>query len=125
MADSGPGRKARASLLGNQDRALVAKHIAAEMAKRGLTQAKLAEIAAYDERTIRNVLKGLPVKDLTLYEISASLQIDLSRLSLSEPFGSADHKPSPEWHGPAVAVLPFVNISDDARQDYFVDGMVE
>jgi adenylate cyclase len=125
MADSGPGRKARASLLGNQDRALVAKHIRAEMAKRGLTQAKLAEIAAYDERTIRNVLKGLPVKDLTLYEISASLQIDLSRLPLSEPFGSADHKPSPESHGPAVAVLPFVNISDDARQDYFVDGMVE
>ena len=59
------GPKAKVSLVANQDRGLVAKRIRAEMAKRGLTQAKLGEISAYDERTIRNVLKGLPVKDST------------------------------------------------------------
>ena len=50
-------------MVANQDRGLIGKHIRAEMAKRGLTQAKLGEISAYDERTIRNVLKGLPVKE--------------------------------------------------------------
>jgi adenylate cyclase len=95
------------------------------MAKRGLTQAKLGEISAYDERTIRNVLKGLPVKDATLYEICASLQIDLSKLPLSDPRGSADRKPDHDTERASVAVLPFLNISGDAGQDYFVDGIVE
>jgi len=95
------------------------------MAKRGLTQAKLAEIAAYDERTIRNILKGLPVKDVTLYEVCASLEIDLSKLPLSEPLGSSDHAAIPQSQGATVGILPFVNMSGDARQDYFVDGIVE
>ena len=62
-------RKQRASLVADKDRNLVARQIRVEMAKRGLTQAKLGEISAYDERTIRNILKGQPVKDTTLYEI--------------------------------------------------------
>jgi len=125
MADSGPDRNPRASLVANQDRAVVGRHIRVEMARRGLTQGKLAEIAAYDERTIRNVLKGLPVKDVTLYEVCASLDIDLSKLPLSKPPGSANHSAIPQSHGAAVGILPFANISGDAHQDYFVDGIVE
>jgi adenylate cyclase len=124
MAAPSPDRKLRVSLVANQDRGLIGKHIRAEMAKRGLTQAKLGEISAYDERTIRNVLKGLPVKDSTLYEICASLEIDLSKLPLSEPLGLTDRKPN-DMERASVAVLPFQNLSRDATQDYFVDGIVE
>jgi adenylate cyclase len=123
MEDSGQNRKERASLVASQDRSLIARHIRAEMAKRGLTQAKLGEISAYDERTIRNVLKGLPVKDVTIYDICASLQIDLSKLPLS--LGPADRKQTLEAKRASVAVLPFMNIGGDAKKDYFVDGIVE
>ena len=125
MAGPDSSRGERVRLVANQDRGFIAKLIRTEMAKRGLTQAKLSEICAYDERTIRNVLKGLPVKDMTLYEICASLQIDLSKLPLSPSLGPTDSKPSPRTERPSVAVLPFLNISGDSKQDYFVDGIVE
>lgn len=125
MADTNPGRGGRASLVADQDRGLIAKRIRQEMAKRGLTQAKLGEISAYDERTIRNVLKGLPVKDVTLYEICASLQVDLSRLQSSNLIGPANRKPGTETKSASVAVLPFLNLGDDPKADYFVDGVVE
>jgi len=31
----------------------------------------------------------------------------------------------PRLDGPSIAVLPFLNLSDDAKQDYFSDGMTE
>lgn len=70
-------------------------------------------------------MKGRSVKDSTLYEICASLQIDLSKLPLEKPFGYADQKPSFETEKAAIAVLPFLNLSGDPSQDYFVDGIVE
>lgn len=42
--------------------------------------------------------------------------------------GSAEPKPSPALplpDKPSIAVLPFQNMSGDAEQDYFADGMVE
>ena len=105
MADSGLGRKQRVSLVANQDRGLVAKRIRAEWPS-AASRKRSSAMSAYDERTIRNVLKGLPVKDSTLYEICASLQIDLSKLPLSEPFGLADRKPN-DMEKASVAVLAF------------------
>jgi adenylate cyclase len=39
--------------------------------------------------------------------------------------GSADAKPLPLPDKPSIAVLPFQNMSGDAEQEYFADGMVE
>ncbi len=95
------------------------------MAKRGLTQAKLGDISSYDERTIRNVLNGRPVKDSTLYEICASLQIDLSK-PLDDPASEAAGRPARrDGDRASIAVLPFLNLSKTPDQDYLVDGIVE
>jgi adenylate cyclase len=123
MPDSGPRRRQR--LVANQDRALIARRLSAEMAKRGLTQARLGDLSAYDERTIRNILKGLPVRDATLFEVCASLQIDLAKLPLSEPLGEFDPTSPAETETASIAVLPFANLSRDERQDYLVNGIVE
>ena len=40
--------------------------------------------------------------------------------------GGDPHKPSPEiTDKPSIAVLPFLNLSADPEQDYFIDGIVE
>lgn len=119
------GRKQRASLVADKDRDIVARQIRVEMAKRGLTQAKLGEISAYDERTIRNILKGLPVKDSTLYEICASLKIDLSKLLQGFQRETPNRETGRKAERASIAVLPFSNMSGNAGQDYLVDGIVE
>jgi TolB-like protein len=44
------------------------------------------------------------------------------------PADAAELRPSDSWplpDKPSIAVLPFANMSDDAEQEYFADGMVE
>ena len=41
------------------------------------------------------------------------------------PTAAAAAAPSPAQEKPSIAVLPFDNMSGDAEQDYFADGMVE
>lgn len=108
-------------VLKSADRSRVAAAIRTEMANRGLTQVKLSELTAYDERTIRNVLKGLPVRDRTLYEICASLELK------PPPFGGErlDGRRSIRGDIASVAVLPFSNLSTEPSQEYFVDGLVD
>jgi adenylate cyclase len=44
---------------------------------------------------------------------------------VQELLAEARHPPLPLPDKPSIAVLPFQNISGDAEQEYFVDGMVE
>lgn len=88
------------------------------MTRRGLTQVRLGEMACYDARTIRNVLNGLPVRDTTLFDLCATLKLELPQLAKAKV-------PGLDGAGPSVAVLPFLNLSGDTEHDYLVDGAVE
>lgn len=44
---------------------------------------------------------------------------------VGDPDKPAPDRPLPLPDKPSIAVLPFVNLSGDAEQDYFADGMVE
>lgn len=66
-----------------EDRALVAKRIGFEMARRGMSQAQLAALSGYDVRTLRTALKAGPVKDATLAALCAPLGIDIEKLTHS------------------------------------------
>ena len=48
-----------------------------------------------------------------------------SAKSAGQPASTAEGKPLPMPDKPSIAVLPFQNMSGEAEQDYFADGMVE
>jgi TolB-like protein/Flp pilus assembly protein TadD len=62
------------------------------------------------EQTLKNIERRVRVYRMELDQGNATLQI-ASNLALPD--------------GPSIAVLPFQNMSGDAEQDYFCDGMVE
>jgi transcriptional regulator with XRE-family HTH domain len=87
-----------ASLLTSVQREAFVRRVRLEMAKRGLTRSALAEIADCKERTLGNLLAGLPVRDATIAGIARGLAIDLDTL-LGAPAGGHTHPP--EAHGRA------------------------
>jgi adenylate cyclase len=46
-------------------------------------------------------------------------------ISVLRKAGIPEHPPLPLPHKPSIAVLPFTNLSDDPKQEYFVDGMTD
>jgi TolB-like protein len=63
------------------------------------------------EQTVKNIAR--PIRTYRLRHDSVSGNASLARPSLSLP------------DKPSIAVLPFQNMSEDAEQEYFADGMVE
>ncbi len=64
----------------------------------------------------RETLKNVEAP-MHIYEVFTTLKVDSSKISIKEP--------SPESLGKSIAVLPFVNMSNDPDQDYFCDGISE
>jgi TolB-like protein len=68
------------------------------------------------EKTVRRCLAKKPsARYQTMSEVKASLErvfAEMPKISVAEP-------------QPSIAVLPFVNMSDDKEQEYFSDGLAE
>src|SRR5689334_15029058 len=99
---------------------------------RGQSNKAICRALGLAEPTVKNhvsaILKALNVASRT----EAVVRVGALGWQLPAPAGSGPAAASPGGQvtpslpdKPSIAVLPFTNLSGDAAQDYFVDGMVE
>jgi len=95
-------------------------HLAIANAALGRIEAAKSHIEKLQKRLGRPVYAGLwrtmfPIKDRAVVE---------DRIALLIQAGMQEYPPGKEPK-PAIAVLPFANLSDDKEQEYFADGMTD
>ena len=99
---------------------------------RGQSNKAICRTLGLAEPTVKNhvsaILRALNVESRT----EAVVRVGALGWDLPTPAGSAQPKPQQNTPGtpslpdkPSIAILPFTNLSGDAAQNYFVDGMVE
>jgi adenylate cyclase len=85
--------------------------------------------AVYISRTIRDFVDGTPelvLEDLGERELkNIARLVQVFRIAPPQAAGAAQAGPPAVPHKPSIAVLPFTNMSGDAEQEYFSDGISE
>ena len=90
------------------------------------TRINAARSAVDDSGSQQRLIRTFPRKGLRFTgSVHVVLQEDVERQSaIRPPTATAAPSLSPP-DKPSIAVLPFTNMSDDRRQDYFADGMAQ
>src|SRR5204863_6819517 len=85
--------------------------------------------AVYISRTVRDFVDGAPelvLEDLGERELkNIARLVQVFRIAPPQAVGAAQAGPPAVPHKPSIAVLPFTNMSGDAEQEYFSDGISE
>jgi adenylate cyclase len=85
--------------------------------------------AVYISRTVRDFVDGTPelvLEDLGERELkNIARLVQVFRIAPPQAVGAAQAGPPAVPHKPSIAVLPFTNMSGDAEQEYFSDGISE
>ena len=76
-----------------------------------------ARSAIGDTGARQELIKTLPRRGLRFVGVVREEERSPTEVTLAKPLRIADK--------PSIAVLPFVNLSGDPEQDYFIDGVVE